>query len=82
MSPIWEAGDRGGGKMEVISTLNQTLMMGIPSCCRLFWGRAHFSTSLTLLTLIQNVSLWNPSLDPACNGGGGVNTMYYTQGGG
>ena len=45
-------------------------MRGLPSCRRIFGGRAHFSASLPLLMFVKNVSLLNPSLDPACTGGG------------
>ena len=55
----------GKGRMEGIATLNQALMRDLPSCSRVFGGRAHFSASLPLLALKQNVSLLNPSLDPA-----------------
>ena len=35
------------------------------------WGRGgDFSASLPLLALVKNISLVNPSLDPACTGGG------------
>ena len=61
---------QGQGKMEGLATLNQALMRGVPSCRRVFGGRAHFSASLPLLTLVENVSLLKPSLYPACNGGG------------
>ena len=67
---ICEAFARGKGRMEGIATLNQALMRDLPSCSRVFGGRAHFSASLPLLALKQNVSLLNPSLDPACTGGG------------
>ena len=53
-----------------LTTLNQTLMLGIPSCQRVFRGRAHSSAYLPLLEFARNVSLMNPSLDPACDGGG------------
>ena len=42
----------------------------MPSCRRIFGGRAYFSASLPLLAFVKNVSLLNPSLDPACTGGG------------
>ena len=45
-------------------------MRGLPSCQRVFGGRAHFSASLALLALVKNVSLMNPSLDKACAKGG------------
>ena len=49
-----------------METLNQALMRGLSSCQQVFGGRAHFSASFPLLTLAKNVSLMNPSLDPAC----------------
>ena len=58
------------GKTEGLATLNQALMRGLPSCWRVFGGRAHFSASLPLLALIKNVLLMNPSQDPACAWGG------------
>ena len=68
--PICEAVARGKGRMEGLATLNQALMRGLPSCSRVFGGRAHFSASLPLLAFVKNVSLLNPSLDSACTGGG------------
>ena len=41
--------------MEGLDNLNKALRWGLPSCCRVFGGRAHFSASLPLLI---------PSLDP------------------
>ena len=67
---IWESVARGNGRMEGISTLNQALVMGLPSCRWVFGGRAYFSASLPLLVFVKNVSLLNPSLDPTCTGGG------------
>ena len=61
----------GQGKTEGLATLNQALMRGLPSFRQLFGQRAHFSASLPLLSLVNNVSLMNPSLYPACAGGGG-----------
>ena len=55
--------------MDGLATLNQALMRGLPSCRRIFGGRAHFSASLPLLAFVKNVSLLNPSLGPACTGG-------------
>ena len=43
LPPIWEAVARGRGSMEGLENLNQTLMWVLPSCCRLFGGRDHFS---------------------------------------
>ena len=67
---IWEEVACAKGRMEGISTLNQNLSRGTPSCRRVFGGRAHFSTSLPLLDFVNNAYLLNPSLDPACSGGG------------
>ena len=70
LPPIWVAVARGKIRMEGLTTLNQMLMRGIPSCSRVFfWEGAHFSASLPLHTFIKNVSLCNPSLYPACTGG-------------
>ena len=69
LPPIWEAVVRGEGGTEGLVTLNQALMRGLPSCFQIFWGGVHFSASLTLLDFVKNVSLWNPSLDPECDGG-------------
>ena len=55
--------------MEGLATLNQALTRGLTSCLRIFRGRAHFSASLPLLAFVKNMSLLNPSLDPACTGG-------------
>ena len=70
LPPIWEAVDRWKGKTEVMAALNQILIRGLPSCCRLFGGRAHFNASLPLLVFIKKISLCNLSLDPDCTGGG------------
>ena len=70
----WQALALGMRNTEGLATLNQALMRGLPSCRRVFGGRAHFSASLPLLALVKNVSLMNPSLDPAC-AGGGVHTL-------
>ena len=56
--------------MDGLATLNPALMRGLPSCHRIFRGSAHFRASLPLLVFAKNVSLLNPSLDPACTGGG------------
>ena len=69
LPPIWEAVARGKGRMEGLDTLNQALIRGLTSCCRIFGGRAHFSASLPLLAFVKNMSLLNPSLDPMCTGG-------------
>ena len=68
--PIWDSVTWGRGNMDGLATLNQALMRGLSSCCRIFEGRAHFSTSPPLLVFENNVSLLNPYLDPACTGGG------------
>ena len=57
LPPIWEAVVKGNGKTEGLATLNQALMRGLPACCRVFGGRAHFSASLTLMSLIKSASL-------------------------
>ena len=62
---IWEEEARAKGRMEGLATLNQTLLRGIPSCRRVFGGRAHFSISLPLLVFFNNMSLLDPSLDPS-----------------
>ena len=66
---IWGAVARVRVRTEGITTLNQNLMRGFPSCYRLFGGIAHFSASLPLLVLLKNVLLWNPSVDPYFSGG-------------
>ena len=45
LPPIWESVARGRGKMDGLATLNQALMRGLPYCCRIIGGRAHFSAS-------------------------------------
>ena len=70
LPPNWESVARGRGKMDGLATLNQALIRGLQSCRRIFGGSAHFSASLPLLAFVKNVSLLNPSLDPACTGGG------------
>ena len=52
------------------AALNQALMRGLPSCRRVFGGRAHFSASLPLLAFIKNLSLLKTFLEPSCTGGG------------
>ena len=71
---IWEEVARLKGHTEGLSTLNQTLLKVISSCRRFFWGRVHFYAFLPLLAFVNNVSLINPSLDPACDRGG-VHTL-------
>ena len=63
--------------MEGLSTLNHYLMLGLPSCCRVFGGRAHFSTYFLLLVFVKNMSLLNPSIDPAFTGGGVTPWLTY-----
>ena len=58
-------------RVEGIVALNQTLLMGLPSLWRVFYGRLHFSASLPLLEFVKNVSILNPSMNPACARGGG-----------
>ena len=70
LPPIWEEVARMKGRTEGLTTLNQTLLMGIPSCRRFFGGRAYFIASLPLLMFVKNMSLMNYSLDPACSGRG------------
>ena len=65
--------------MEGIDTLNWDLMRGLPSCSRVFVGKANFRASLSLFVFVKNVSLLNPSLDPACTGEGGGLTPYLTR---
>ena len=75
---IWEALARGKVRAEGLTTLNQTLTRGFPSCLRVLGGKAQFSASLPLLAFVKNVSLWNPSLDPAYAGGrGGVHPVAH-----
>ena len=64
LPPIWEEVARMKGRIEGLATLNQTLLRGIPSCWRIFGGRAHFRTSIPLLAFVKNVTLMKPSLDP------------------
>ena len=54
-------------------------MRGIPYCHRVFGRRDHFGASLPLLELVKTVSLWNPYLDPACDGGGGFSPWMTRQ---
>ena len=61
----------GEGGIEGIATIYQALMRGLPSCCRVFRGRAHFRGSLPLIVFFKKMSLLNLSLDPACTGEGG-----------
>ena len=72
---------RGTGRAEGPAILNKTLMIGIPYYRRVCVGKEHFSNSLPLLVLVKNMSLWNPSVDLAC-AGGGVHSMADTPGDG
>ena len=63
LPPIWESVARIIGKTDGLATLNQALMRGLTSCCRIFGGRARFSASLPLLVFVKKLSLLNPSLD-------------------
>ena len=71
LHPIWEAFAQGRGGMEDLDILNQAMMRGLPSCSRVFGGRARFSASFPLLIFVKNVSLMNPYLGPMCTGVGG-----------
>ena len=71
LPPIWKEVARRKGMMERLATLNQVVMWGMPSCCWVFGGRDHFSASLPPIAFLENMSLLNLSLDPACTGGGG-----------
>ena len=53
LPPILEAVSWGKGRMKGLSNQNQALMRGLPSCRRVFGGRAHFSASLPLLTFVK-----------------------------
>ena len=55
LPPIWELVAWGRGKVEGLATLNQALMPGLPSCCRIFGGRAHFSTYLPLIAFVKKL---------------------------
>ena len=68
---IWEAFYKWRGRMEVMTTLNQTVLRGLPSCFRLLLGRFQLSASFPLIAFVKNISLLDPSLDPACIGWGG-----------
>ena len=50
--------------MEVLATLNQTLLQDLTSYCQVFGGREHFRAYLPLLAFANNINLLNPSLDP------------------
>ena len=45
LPPIWEAFAQGKWRFEGLATLNQALMRGLLSYCRVFGGRDHFSAS-------------------------------------
>ena len=67
---IWEEEYRAKGRTKNLTTLKHTLLRGIPSCWRVFGGRAHFSAFLLLLAFIKNVSLMNPPWTQPALGGG------------
>ena len=71
LPPIWEAVSQGKGMLEGLATLNQALIRGLQSCRQVFGRKYNFSASLDLLAFVNNLSLLNPSLEPACTGGGG-----------
>ena len=70
LPPICEEVDRVKWCMWVLATLNRTLLRELPSFWRVFGGKVHFSASLSILVFVKNVSLLNPSMDPACSGVG------------
>ena len=70
LPPLWEAVTLGQGKTEGLATLNQALMRGLPSCRRVFGGRAHFGASLPLLALVKTTSLIVPPGTEHALGGG------------
>ena len=76
---IWEEVDQAKRRIEGLTTLNQALLIWIQSYQRVFRGRAHFSDYLQLLDFINNVYLMNPSLDPACVGGGGSHLGWHSR---
>ena len=57
LPPIWEAVDRGKGSTEGLSILNQTLMRGHLSCCRIFGGRYPFIYYSPLIAFVKNFFL-------------------------
>ena len=70
----------GKGRTEGISTLNQALARGLPSCCQVFGGRAHFSASVPLIAFVKNMGVLNSSLEISCTGEGrGVFTPCLTR---
>ena len=70
LTPIWEEVAHVKGCTEGLSTLNQTLLRGLPACQRIFRGREYFSASLPLLAFVKTVYFMNYSLEPASSGGG------------
>ena len=64
----------------MLAALKQNLMMWIPSCHRLFGGRAHFSSSLPLLLLVKKLFRCNPSLYPGYTGEVGFTPQRTFQG--
>ena len=81
LPPIYEAVARIKFRTEVLANLNQTLMRGRLSCCRVFRGRAYFRSPLPLLALGKNMLLWNLFLEPDFDGGG-IHSMADTLGDG
>ena len=75
LSHMWDALVQGKGKMEGLTTLNHALMRSLISCRQVVGGRAYFRAYLPLLSLVRNVSLMNPYLDPACAGGWGFHAV-------
>ena len=69
LPPIWELVARGRGKMDGLATLNQALMRGLPSCCRIFGGSAHFSASPPPARVCQKRELAEPLPRPCLHGG-------------
>ena len=53
LPPILEVVAQGNGIMEGLSTLNQSLMRGLTSCCRIFGVMAPFSVSLPLIVFFK-----------------------------
>ena len=59
------------GRIKGLTTLNHTLLRGIPSCRRVFGGRAHFSAYLLLLEFFKNLFYLEPLPGPSLRWGGG-----------
>ena len=69
LPPIWEKVACAKGCTDGLATLNHNFLRGLPSCRRVFGGRAHLSAYLPPLAFVKSVSLLNPYLDSACTGG-------------